>query len=72
MATCPANSSSSRRGNDPDEDAGWLLGLVINTVDQTTDLVVLDAGHFDSAPVGRVRLPHRIPPGFHGNWFPDS
>jgi carotenoid cleavage dioxygenase-like enzyme len=57
-------------GADPGEDAGWLLGLVINTAGQTTDLVVLDARHFDAAPVCSVRLPHRIPPGFHGNWFP--
>ena len=52
------------------EDQGWLLGLVINTADETTDLVVLDAQAFEAPPVATVRLPHRIPPGFHGNWFP--
>jgi carotenoid cleavage dioxygenase-like enzyme len=53
-----------------DEGQGWLLGLVINTADETTDFVVLDAQAFEAAPVATVRLPHRIPPGFHGNWFP--
>lgn len=53
------------------EDEGWLLGFVINTADETTDFVVLDAQCFEAAPVGGVRLHHRIPPGFHGNWFPD-
>ena len=53
------------------EDEGWLVGLVINTADETTDLAVLDARSFEAAPVATVRLPHRIPPGFHGNWFPD-
>ncbi len=54
-----------------EEDEGWLLGLVINVADETTDLVILDARAFEAAPVATVRLPHRIPPGFHGNWFPD-
>ncbi len=54
------------------EDEGWLVGLVINTADETTDLAVLDARSFEAAPVATVRLPHRIPPGFHGNWFPAS
>ena len=54
------------------EDEGWLLGFVINTAEETTDFVVLDARRFEAAPVASVRLPHRIPPGFHGNWFPDS
>ena len=53
------------------EDEGWLLGLVIDRAADTTDLVVLDAAQFESTPVATVRLPHRIPPGFHGNWFPD-
>ncbi len=52
------------------EDAGWLLGLVIDTAAASTDLVILDARSFDAPPVASVRLPHRIPPGFHGNWFP--
>ncbi len=52
------------------EDEGWLIGLVIDTVSQTTDFTILDAKSFEAAPVAMVRLPHRVPPGFHGNWFP--
>ena len=51
------------------EDEGWLIGLVIDTADDTTDLEILDAQDFEAPPVATVRLPHRIPPGFHGNWF---
>ena len=54
---------------DADEDEGWLVGYVINTAEETTDFVILDARAFEAAPVATVRLPHRIPPGFHGNWF---
>lgn len=57
-------------GADAAEDEGWLMGLVVNTAEDTTDLAILDAQRFEAAPVATVRLPHRIPPGFHGNWFP--
>ena len=57
---------------DAGEDEGWLLALVINSPDETTDLVILDARSFEAAPVATVRLPHTVPPGFHGNWFPDA
>ena len=52
------------------EDEGWLMGLVIDTAADTTALVILDARAFEGPPLATVHLPHRIPPGFHGNWFP--
>ena len=55
---------------DAAEDEGWLLGLVIDTARDTTDFTILDARRFEAPPVATIRLPHRIPPGFHGNWFP--
>jgi 8'-apo-carotenoid 13,14-cleaving dioxygenase len=53
------------------EDDGWYLGLVVNMSDQTTDFVILDAANFTGPPVATIHLPHRIPPGFHGNWVAD-
>ena len=55
---------------DAGEDEGWLVGLVIDTANGTTDFAVLDPRSFEAPPVATVRLGHRIPPGFHGNWFP--
>ena len=52
------------------EDEGWLIGFVIDAADETTDFTILDARSFEAPPIATVRLPHRIPPGFHGNWFP--
>ena len=52
------------------EDEGWLIGLVIDVKAQTTLLNILDAATFASKAVATVLIPHRIPPGFHGNWFP--
>ncbi len=50
------------------EDDGWLMGYVIDMDRQTTDLVILDAAKFEGAPQASITVPHRIPPGFHGNW----
>ena len=53
------------------ETDGWYMGLVIDAEAETTDLVLLDAADFTGEPVARIHLPHRIPPGFHGNWVAD-
>ena len=52
------------------EDEGWLIGLVINAAEETTDLVILDAQAFTGSPTASIRIPHRVPPGFHGAWLP--
>jgi len=56
------------RGEQGGETDGWYMGLVINAAEETTDLVLLDAADFTGVPVATIHLPHRIPPGFHGNW----
>ena len=53
---------------DAAEDEGWLIGLVIDLPNETTDLVILEARDFAGKPVASIRIPHRVPPGFHGNW----
>lgn len=57
---------------DPDgsaEDDGWLLNAVFDDATGRTDLCVLDARDVAAGPVARVHLPHRMPFGFHANWF---
>jgi carotenoid cleavage dioxygenase len=54
------------------EDEGWLIGLVIDMNDETTELVILNARDFEGEPQARIKIPHRIPPGFHGNWVPKA
>lgn len=51
---------------------GHLMGLVIDADNETTDLVILDVKDFEGDPVATIRLPHRVPPGFHGNWVDDT
>ena len=60
------------RAADAEEGDGWLIGYVIDTIRETTDLVILDAADIAKPPVAAVHIPHRIPPGFHGNWLPDA
>ena len=53
---------------DASENEGWLLAIDSDTRD--SDLVVFDATAVAAGPAGRVRLPQRIPDGFHGDWIP--
>ena len=51
------------------EDDGWLLVCVYRQASDTSDLVILDGKNIASAPIATVRLPRRIPAGFHGAWI---
>jgi carotenoid cleavage dioxygenase-like enzyme len=53
------------------EDEGYVLSYVYDAERNGSDLVVLDAGNFAAPPLARVKLPQRVPFGFHGNWVPD-
>jgi len=52
-----------------DESSGWYLGYVYDPARDGSDLVIIDASDFASQPVARIKLPHRVPYGFHGNWI---
>ncbi|MEO8815536.1 MAG: carotenoid oxygenase family protein [Mycobacterium sp.] len=58
-------------GGQSDELAGWYLTYVYDPVRDGSDLVIIDASDFEGAPVARVRMPRRVPHGFHGNWLAD-
>jgi carotenoid cleavage dioxygenase len=50
------------------EDDGVLVGFAYDRSSARSDLHILDAATLDG--VGVVRLPVRVPHGFHGNWLP--
>jgi beta,beta-carotene 9',10'-dioxygenase len=54
---------------DPDSDAAVLLSVVLDTDAGTSFLLVLDAGNLTE--IARARVPHHIPFGFHGDFFPE-
>jgi carotenoid cleavage dioxygenase len=47
------------------------LAAVYRDDEKRSDLLVLDAENVEAEPLATVRLPHRIPFGFHGNRRPD-
>jgi carotenoid cleavage dioxygenase-like enzyme len=49
------------------EDDGVLLSVVLDALNATSYLLVLDAASL--AELGRARVPHHIPFGFHGQYF---
>jgi len=53
------------------EDDGYGMAFVHNPDRGASDLVILAAQDFTGDPVAAVRLPARIPLGFHGGWLPD-
>ncbi len=54
------------------EDDGWLLTFVYDGPADSSYLVVLDASDVAADPVAEIKLPRRVPTGFHGAWFADQ
>lgn len=54
------------------EDDGWLLNAVFDSATDRTDVCVLDARDVEAGPIARVHLRHRMPFGFHANWFAEG
>ena len=52
------------------EDEGFVLAYVYDASRDGSELVILDAASFGERPVARIRLPQRVPFGFHGAWLP--
>jgi carotenoid cleavage dioxygenase len=58
------------RPNAKAEDDGWLVSYVHDEESDASELVVIEAQDFTARPLARVRIPVRVPYGFHGAWIP--
>ncbi|WOJ95891.1 carotenoid oxygenase family protein [Congregibacter brevis] len=58
----PADSPKS-------EDHGYLVVFCWNDKTEVQELQVFDAQAMDKGPVARIKVPRRIPLGFHGCWM---
>ncbi len=52
-----------------EEDDGWLITFVNDLREARSELVVLDARAVSEGPVARMKLPRRVPFGFHAEWL---
>ncbi len=52
------------------EDDGYLVSYVYDEREQRSDVAILDATDVAAGPVATVKLPVRVPLGFHATWVP--
>jgi carotenoid cleavage dioxygenase-like enzyme len=57
------------RSPDAAQGEGWLLATVWRGATDRSELAVFDAQALAQGPLCTAALPHRVPAGFHGNWF---
>ena len=50
------------------EDDGYVTTIVTDTNDWNSWCLIFDARDVSAGPMARVKLPHRVPVGFHGWW----
>ena len=48
------------------EDDGFLITYMHNEETDESEFVVFDAASMSNEPIARVKLPRRVPYGFHG------
>lgn len=53
-----------------DEGDGWIVVTAWRHAEQRSDLLIFNATDITRGPTAIVRLPFRIPFGFHGAWVP--
>ena len=59
-----------KRGADrsSEEDDGYVTNIVTDTKDWTSYCLVFNAKDVSLGPIAKIKLPHRVPYGFHGWW----
>jgi carotenoid cleavage dioxygenase-like enzyme len=51
-----------------EEDDGYLCTFVVEEATGASELYVIDARDVAREPVARVKIPHRVPTGYHACW----
>jgi carotenoid cleavage dioxygenase len=58
------------RSASAEEGDGYILALVHRAASDHSELLILNAQDIAGEPQAVVKLPRRVPAGFHGNWVP--
>lgn len=60
------------RHADAAEGDGFILTVVHRASGNRSDLAVFEAQDIAAGPIALVKVPRRVPFGFHGNWMPSA
>lgn len=66
--TSPSEPVFVPRPDPHGEDDGYLLSLWWNRETRLSEMLIHDAADLSTQPLARVKLPVRVPFGFHGSW----
>lgn len=55
--------------NAKSEDDGYVISYIYNEQENKSELIILDAQHFELGPIARIAIPQRVPMGFHATWI---
>ena len=50
------------------EDEGYVICFSYCETDDTCECRIIDAQNFTGEPLARIKIPHRVPFGFHAGW----
>ena len=53
-----------------DEDDGYIVSFITNANTKKSEARILDAKNIGSEPLAIIKLPQRVPLGFHACWIP--
>jgi carotenoid cleavage dioxygenase-like enzyme len=56
--------------NATNEDDGWVVTFTSDATTHRSECWVFDARDIERGPVAKVKLPSRVPVGFHAKWIP--
>jgi carotenoid cleavage dioxygenase len=54
------------------EDEGYLLGFVQDEENKQSEFYIIDTQNFSKGPVAKIKMPSRVPYGFHATWVADN
>jgi carotenoid cleavage dioxygenase-like enzyme len=54
------------------EDQGYVVTFATDAATLQSYFLILHAGDIAGEPAATLRIPHRVPAGFHGCWVPGN
>jgi carotenoid cleavage dioxygenase len=65
----PSETAFAKSTRGGAEDDGYAVTIATNAADWRSEAWIFDARQITAGPIARIRLPGRVPAGFHATWF---